>query len=200
MHSANIKNLILCALCLFLISCTATLQHTELSPVERTNAGAIDVAQKSTNTHKLIGFGSITPLALPIAPVMLLGNPEEELMLQLKDGLEHAGYKVKVASNEADSRNNPTLSCNVNKMKFWNYTWFLPFIWNWGRIDATLAITSPNGKKLWEKTYLAKAKGFYSFNATVNRALTGLIDMMVNDLITDPPLLEVGTSAEARGH
>lgn len=183
------KSLFLALFTLLTLACSPVLTHTALAPVARKTTGDIAVLTKADNMGSLAGFGSISPFAIPVCPVFLQGDPEQDLMIQLKAGLEHAGYTVKMVKNATEAGGQPVLSCRVNIVKFWNYTWLFPLVWNWGRFDVKLTLTAPKGEILWEKAYIAKAKGWYDFAPTVQRALTNLLDLMVKDLAENPPQL-----------
>jgi hypothetical protein len=177
------------ALSILGVACSPVLTHAPLAPVARKATGEIAVASRAENMGSLAGFGSITLFAIPVCPVFLQGDPEQDMMVQVKAGLEHAGYSVTIVKDAAEAGNRPLLACHVNKVKFWNYTFFFPFVCNWGRFDVQLTLTAPKGGILWEKHYIAKGSGYYDYKPTVEKALTRLLDMMVKDLSENPPQL-----------
>ena len=178
-----ITNLLLALVAGFLSTgCTATLQHGTIYTQPTADKGPIGVTTHAENIHNHIGWGTLTVFAIPVVPVSLNGNGDTDLMLQIKDAVEQAGFKAKLVENATAADGAPVLTCRVEKFGFRNYTWLFPFVFNWGTIQLNVAIADSGGKTLWKKTYTGKANGFYDFDTPVNNALTTILNDLSSDL------------------
>lgn len=173
-------------LSLFLIGCSVNLAHNPLQPVSQPRTGQVMVTRSAAGMSNSIGWGTITPFVIPVARVTVNGKADEDLMLQIKSGLEHMGYSVRVVADASEAPGLPVLTCQVNKFKFRNFTWLFPVVFNWGKIDVDMALAAPGHGPVWQKNIVGKASGFYSFEKTVNKALTRVLDQMIQDLSTTP--------------
>jgi hypothetical protein len=173
---------ILCLAAVVATGCTATLQHGKLDGGNSTPKGPLGVSSRAQNMKQRIGWGTFTLFAIPVAPVTVNGEPDKELMNQIKAAAEQSGYTVKVVDNLGEAGDTPVLTCAVETFKFRNYTWLFPLVFNWGTIKLDAAVQGPNGKTLWAKSYTGKGRGFYSFDPTVNEALTTILNQMIADL------------------
>jgi len=162
--------------------CTATLHHGAIHTMPVKDQGAISLAGTAQNMRHRIGWGTFTIFAIPVAPVTVNGDGDRDLMLQVKDAVEQAGFKTQIVDSSAAAGPLPVLSCKVQKFSFRNYTWLFPIVFNWGTIRLEATITQPDGKVMWTKTYTGKANGFYDFDPTVNSALTVILNEMASDL------------------
>lgn len=164
------------------VGCAVNLEHRPLAPVEQLQGGEIAVERSAGGMSERIGWGTITAFAIPVARVTVNGKADEALMLQIKSGLEHLGYSVRVVADAAEAPDLPLLSCQVKRFKFRNYTWLFPLVFNWGKIDLTMSLASAGQQPIWRRDIAARAGGFYSFEKTVNKALTKVLDQMVREL------------------
>lgn len=174
----------LCVVLVLLTSCVVTLKHGKLNTPASPAAGTMAVAADATNMKSKIGSGTFTVFAIPVAKVTVQGEASKELMVQIKDAVTQMGYESKIVEKAEDSGDAPILTCNINKFKFKNYTWFFPIVFNWGSIIMEVAVKSPDGNILWNKTYTAKGSGSYSFNRPVSKALTRILNQMIADMTT----------------
>ncbi len=165
-----------------LIGCSVNLSHNPLQPVSQPRTGEVLVTRSAAGMSNRIGWGTFTALAIPVARVTVNGQADEDLMLQIKSGLEHMGYSVRVVPDASTAAGLPVLTCQVNKFKFRNYTWFFPLVVNWGRIDVDMTLAAPGRAPIWQKKLVGRAKGFYSFEKTVNKALTRVLDQMIQEM------------------
>jgi len=164
--------------------CTATLHHGQIYTTPTADRGPMGVSQRAENVKSHIGWGTLTIFAIPVCPVTLNGQGDSEFMNQIRDAVEHAGYKVQMVDSAGSAGSLPVLSCKVEKFSFRNYTWLFPIVFNWGTIRMEATITAPDGHVLWSKTYTGKANGMYDFNPTVNSALDSILNQLSNDLST----------------
>jgi hypothetical protein len=184
MKNKLMTNLALAIVAGFLATgCSTTLQHGKINTTPTADKGPMGVAEHAQNMKDRIGWGTFTLFAIPVAPVTVNGDPDTELMNQIKDAVVQAGYQVKMVESASAAGAMPVLSCKVEKFGFRNYCWLFPLVFNWGTIALDVTITAPDGKVLWNKTYTGKANGFYSFESTVNDALTTILNELSNDLL-----------------
>jgi len=162
--------------------CATNLQHGTLNTPLGANKGPLGVIDHAQDMKNRIGWGTFTVFAIPVAPVTVNGVADKELMNQIKDAVAQAGYDVKMVDGPASAGSLPVLSCKVEKFSFRNYTWLFPAVFNWGTIKLDVAVTAPDGKVLWSKTYTGKGNGFYDFDTPVNNALTGILNELSADL------------------
>ena len=173
----------LCAVAVLGSACSTTLEHGALNGTPSGAKGRLGVASHAENMPSPIGYGTFTVFAIPVAPVTVTGQPNVELMNQVKAAVEHSGYSVKLVEN-GEAPGMPVLSCSVKKFAFKNYTYFFPIVFNWGGIELDVTVKSPGGAILWSKSYTASGSGAYSFNSTVNGTLTKVLNQMIADLST----------------
>jgi len=162
--------------------CSTTLQHGAIYTKPMADKGPLGLAERAQNMDNHIGWGTFTVFAIPVAPVSVTGEADKELMDQVKDAVIAAGYQVQTADHGGTAGNLPVLSCRVKKFSFRNYTYFFPFVFNWGTIQLDVNITAPGGQVLWERSYTGKGSGMYDFNPTVNTALTTILNQLSGDL------------------
>lgn len=163
------------------VACSVNLQHGPLDPVGRLS-GDLALDRTAKNMSSKAGWGTITMFAIPVARVTVDGQADEALALQVKSALEHVGYRVTMVDDASGAAGLAYVECRVNRFKFRNYTWFFPLVWNWGKIDVTIRLTPPGGGPARERQYVGKAVGFYSFDRTVNKALTRLLNQIAADM------------------
>jgi hypothetical protein len=184
MKNNTMTNLALAIAVVFLATgCSTTLQHGKIYTTPTADKGPMGVDEHAQNITHRIGWGTFTVFAIPIAPVTINGEADTALMTQIKDAVAQAGYQVKMVDSNSPAGSMPVLHCRVLGFGFRNYTWFLPFVFNWGNIELKVSITATNGDMLWNKTYTGKANGFYDFDPTVNKALTTILNELSSDLL-----------------
>jgi hypothetical protein len=178
-----LKKLSLVAVSMLLLStagCSVNLHHQPLDPVTPVSGDVALQERAQHMTHKA-GWGTLTVFAIPVARVTVNGQADEALAMQVKSALEHAGYSVQMVSDAGAAGDMAYMECDVHRFKFRNYTWFFPLVFNWGKVDMTVRLVTP-GQDPWERRYVGKARGWYSFEKTVNKALTQVLNQMVHDL------------------
>src|SRR5881394_4257910 len=185
------KTRILCRMAMLALAaalgsgCTVTLQHGRFTgaPAAPNCKGPMGVSARANNLPGRIGWGTFTVFAIPVAPVTISGQGDRDMMTQVKAAAEHCGYEVKLVENPAEAAGMPVLSCKVEEIAFKNYTYFFPIVFNWGGMTVDFALTSAEGKTIWFKSYNGHGNGAYDFNSTVNKALTGLLNDVIGDLM-----------------
>jgi len=132
--------------------CTIKLQHDPLAATTPTAASTITTAPKSTGLRNgRVGWGRLTAFAIPVAPVFIKGDDNEELMRQVHSALRHAGFEVNTA--QSDQSNDVILQVHVKQISYSNYTWLIPFVPTWGDMDIQFTLVDANGTNLWSNTY-----------------------------------------------
>lgn len=162
--------------------CTVTLRHDNLNnngPVSRGTLAINETADKSNDT---IGWGTLTLLSIPVAPVTVDGGARKVIMSEICDLAEHDGYQAKIVNDQAAASDLPFLSCHVRTFSFHNFTYFFPLVVNSGVIQLDIKINAPDGRFLWNKTYTGEGSGFYSFDSTVNQAWSTVFKDLSDDL------------------
>jgi hypothetical protein len=143
MKSKTAANLFVTILAGFLATgCTATLQHGKIFTTPTADKGPMGVTERAQNMKSHIGWGTFTIFAIPVAPVTVSGDADKELMNQVKDAVEQAGYQAKIVDSASSAGAMPVLSCKVQKFSFRNYTWLFPIVFNWGtiRLDVSSGV------------------------------------------------------------
>ncbi len=171
-------------LAVFIASCSAKLTTRNLDQVPKAD-GELTVAKKCPTMKKGIGWGTFTVFFIPVAKIKVEGQPDEELMRVVNETVQHVGYKTEVIDGNPPVSDNPAISVEVKKFKFYNYTWFFPLVFNWGTIKMDVKVTSPDGNVLWQKEYIGKGSGWYDFDPTVNKALIKVLNQLAADMASE---------------
>ena len=174
--------LLLPGMAIVLAGCQVGLKHGQFKGGTPAAKGSMAVSSQAQNMNRRIGSGTFTAFAIPIAPVTVNGEADRELMTQVREAVEHCGYGVKMVENPGEAAGLPLLSCNVEQFAFKNYTYFVPIVFNWGTIQLNLMVANPDGRIVWYRSYSGHANGAYSFQSTVNTALTRALNQMIPDL------------------
>ncbi len=205
------KVLSLLSITLFLASgCTISkLQHEGLQAAENKRQGSISVADKAEGfTGGKVGWGRLTPFAIPVAPVYIHGDESKQLMENVREALEMAGYTVSVEPAAIDelketletsgytvvkeievkTEKTPILKCVVDDISFSNYTWLAPIVPTWGGLDVTLQLVSANGVVLWSEKFEGGGFTFNFFdgyNIASQESMSELLGKMVQSFSGD---------------
>jgi hypothetical protein len=169
--------------------CAATqisLAPTIAAPAAPVRTGDhVAVAPRAEGLPDLIGYGTVTVLAIPASPVRFSGaDGPERIMNGVREALRRAGYTV---SMPADHPNAPVLTCRINEIDFSDYTWLGPTVRIWGYINLTLALMDPIGTLRWQKDYAsqyAKSGVGTSFDTAVNAAMGEILARAAEDFTT----------------
>ena len=175
------KNAFIIALTI-LTGCSITqLQNKELISPDQLRSGDVNIRSLATGfSGGRVGFGRLSLLYIPVAPVRIESNEANDLMNTIRDALIVSGYDVSVTD---DLEASPVLKAHVNEVKFNNYTWAAPLIPTFGSIDVTLTLESEEGLVLWEKGFSGGGTSwnlFNGFNVAAREVMTRLGNEMVN--------------------
>lgn len=168
-----------------LAGCSVTLRSGQLISPAGEYHNPIVVAEKAEKMHNTVGLVHFTLLFIPVGPVTVEGEADQELMRVMGEAVKRMGYEVRSPAQAADCPDCPRLSVTVNRFAFHDYTWFFPMVFTWGTINLDVKVADPGGRTLWTKTYEAKASNSeMEFDPAVNEALNKILNEMIRDMAT----------------
>ena len=160
---------------------TVWLSPNQIAPPAANGAGAeVTVAAAAEGVPDPIGHPTVTVFAIPAGDVRI-EQGGEGIMKAVAGALESAGYRAVAAADRPDG---PVLVCQVSRMEFKNYTWFMPMIHTWGDIELSLALVDGGGQARWRKEYAGNydGNGFDEpFGKAVNTALGKILSRAAED-------------------
>ena len=163
---------------------TVWLSPNQVSPPDVNGAGAeVGVAAAAEGIPEVIGHPTVTVFAIPAGDVAV-DQGGEKVMQAVAGALQAAGYRPVAA---ADRPGAPHLTCQVTRMEFKNYTWFMPMIHTWGDIELSLVLVDGAGQTRWRKEYAGNydGNGFDEpFGKAVNTALGKILARATEDFTT----------------
>ncbi len=182
-HSRRRITRLACASVLLLgtAGCSITqLTHAELDDPPTLQSGIVNVDEKASGfSGGRVGWGRLSVFAIPVAPIKIESDEASDLMQVVATALTTAGYTVE--SEESTARS-PLVRAQVNKISFNNYTWLVPLVPTWGKINVTLSLEAPDGTVLWT----ADVEGSGStlnftdgYNVAATKSVTRLANSMV---------------------
>ena len=177
---------IVLGLMLLVSGCSIALNHEELPSPPRTYSDPIAVSSRAEGLEHRVGWGRCTVFYIPCVPIHIQGDASAEVMQQVSDALQRAGYKVTVVETQAPP-NTPELKCHVDTFYFNNYTWLFPFVPTWGDIDLTLTLQR-GGQPEWTQTFHGhgwSANFFDGYSSASNKAMGEILDQMVSAFGSD---------------
>ena len=184
MRSNAFKLVLVCFFSALGAGCSiAPLSHSGLDPHEAMRSGEINIAKKASGLDGgKVGWGRITPFAIPVAPVYVQGDESVDLMKNIKEALVLSGYTTNTVLDAGKSNNPPILHALVNKKRYSNYTYLAPLIPTWGGMDVTLSLVRQDGERIWEHDF--KGGGFTmnffdGYNIVSKKSMTKILNKMV---------------------
>jgi hypothetical protein len=138
------------------------------------------MAAAAEGVPETIGHPTVTVFAIPAGDVTL-DQGGAGIMKAVGAALEAAGYRPVAAADRPDG---PVLVCQVTRMEFKNYTWFMPMIHTWGDIELSLALVEDGDRTRWRKDYAGNydGNGFDEpFGKAVNTALGKILARAAED-------------------
>jgi hypothetical protein len=145
------------------------------------------MSSRSEGIHGRVGWGRISLFYIPCVPIHIQGDANQEVMNQVRDALQQAGYKVSVVDAKAPA-GTPELNCTVDTFWFNNYTWLFPFVPTWGDIDLTLRLQRLGGQVAWQENFHGhgwSANFFDGYSSAANEAMTTILNQMVDAFASD---------------
>ena len=166
---------------------TACSIHLDPRVSKRSGAprqGTVGASTTATGMPQRVGWGTFTVFAIPIAPVSISNGPGERIVMdKVKETLTTAGYQVVDAG---PSRTTPRLECDVKRFAFRNYTWLVPIVFTWGKVELDLRLVGGEGSELWKRSYTGSNFNLaYSFSMAANRSMEQILDHVAQDVASD---------------
>lgn len=131
-----------------------------------------------------IGQKTVTLFAIPAGSVETTNPVGIEIVMQVKEALESAGYQITLAEAPY-SGPLPTniLKVQINEFHFKNYSWFAPLFFTWGNIALTLTLENHEGKVLFARTFQQSGNSYRpfegGFDVAIKEALTEILNQIV---------------------
>ncbi len=190
MRSTILKLVVVFSFSVSGVGCSiAPLSHGGLELHEATRSGEINIAEKASGLDGgKVGWGRLTPFAIPVAPVYVKGDESADLMNNIKEALVLSGYTANTVLDSVEGNGSPILHALVNKKRYSNYTYFAPLVPTWGGMDVTLSLVRQDGETVWEHNF--KGGGFTmnffdGYNIVSKKSMTKILDKMVIAFSTD---------------
>lgn len=163
--------------------CSVALKHDSLSSPPQTYADQIAVSRRAEGIDGKVGWGRFTVFYIPLVPIYINGDGNEQLMEHIGDALQQVGYKVTIVGSET-SPPAPVLKCKVEKFWFNNYTWFFPVVPTWGEVRLTLSLVSRNGRLVWSRAFTGDGSTF-NFTDGYSIAANKSMEKILNDMVRE---------------
>src|SRR5262245_20109870 len=131
-------------------ACSMTVKHDAMAPAPKQFDDEVRTSRRAEGIEGQVGWSRFTLAAIPVVPVNLEGDGNEQIMDQVRDALKHLGYRPVIVDDGGAGRS-PLLKCKVEKFWFNNYTWpvIFPFVPTWGDVEVTTTLVSASGRSLW---------------------------------------------------
>jgi hypothetical protein len=177
-----IRSCIGLATVIFCSACTINqMKHDEVVIPDQVRSGSVDVAKRATGiTSGRVGWGRFTPFYIPVAPVHIQGDVSEQLTASVAEALKAAGYNTPDGPRYSHV-DTSILKVHVSKMKFNNYTWFIPIVPTWGDVELSLRLEARDGTLLWEKVLEGDSTNLIFWDG-YNHAATGAMNELVEEM------------------
>ncbi len=166
---------------------TIRLEHAELQAPDRSLSGRVpglERAEDLRDTQERIGRATVTLFAIPSGSVTTQGHVTEEVVTNVKEGLEAVGYDVDVTDQVPG--NEPCMLVKIDELHFRNYNWLWPYVPTWGHIGLTVEVRRPDGRIAYERSFRASGRshcltGACAFTNASRAAMTEVLDQMIAD-------------------
>ena len=178
------------ALVLLSTGCSINMKHEALNAPAMTRSGAVNVTASATGSSKhpkgadgCAGWGRFLIFAIPVVPIYVDGDGNAAIASEIQDALTQAGYTPKTIEASAPATGK-LLTCQVDRFRFSNYTYFFPVVPTWGRVGLQLNLQGPDKGVLWSKHYEASGgtlNFFDGYSSSCNSAMTKILNQMVTD-------------------
>ncbi len=132
-----------------------------------------------------IGQKTATLFAIPNGSVETTSVVGIEVVMQVKEALESAGYQITLAGAPF-SGPLPTniLRVQINEFHFKNYNWLAPLFITWGNITLTLTLENPEGKVLFARTFQQGGNSYRPFEGGFDVAIKEALTKILNQIVT----------------
>lgn len=164
--------------------CSVALKHHEpLGLPAQPYSDQVAVSRRAEGIEGKVGWGRFTVFYIPLVPIHIEGDGNEQVMEQIRDALQQVGYRVTVVDSETPPPV-PVLKCKVEKFWFNNYTWFLPIVPTWGEVRLTLSLLSRDGKLLWSRAFSGGGSTL-NFTDGYSIAANESMQKILNDMVRE---------------
>src|SRR5512146_370684 len=165
----------------------ANVTHDVLAmPPERVSEHVVlqKQADDQREDRNRIGHWNFTLFAIEIGSVEAAEPLPDDIVKQVKDALEMAGYNVTLT----ETPNTPSQPANILKVQindfyFKNYTWFGPLFITWGNIALTLTIENQAGKVFFARTFKHSGNSYHPAESGYRVAISEALTEILNDIV-----------------
>jgi hypothetical protein len=178
------------AMCLDLCGCSIALRHDPLVPPRQRFNDTVRTARQAEGIDREVGWGRFTIFYIPVVPVYIDGDGNQEIMDQVRDALRQVGYSVVVADPPTLESDDLVLTCRIKDFWFNNFTALFPplLIPTWGEIRLEAALSSRNGSTVWSHEF--EGSGFSinylnGYTSAAGEAMTEILNHMVQVFSSD---------------
>jgi hypothetical protein len=170
--------------------CSVSLKPQSLSQPAQMHSDQVALSRRAEGIDGKVGWGRFSAFYIPLVPVYIEGGDgNAQIMQQIGNALQQAGYKVTVVDGSEPSLPTPLLKCKVEKFWFNNYTWFFPIVPTWGEVRLTLnLVSSDGGKILWSRSFSGNGSTLNftnGYSIAANQSMKKILDDMVGAFASD---------------
>ena len=166
-------------------SCSINVQHAPLKSPAVARSGSVTTAPSASGIDGRVGWGTFTCFFIPIVPVHVEGDGNAAVMAAVRDSLKKAGYDVR--SGSPGPGGGKALTCKVESMSYFNYTYFFPLVPTWGGAEIKVALLSGD-REVWTREFSGRGitLNFTNGYTIANRqAMTKVCNQMVDAFASD---------------
>ncbi len=124
---------------------------SSLQPNGRT---AVVEDAKFGGNRDVVGRNTFTLFAIPTFGIKADRPVDRSVTLGVEDAVQAAGYTL---AQSGASEEAITVSTDIKKFYYSNYTWFWPVMINNGKIEMQVKARNPSGKVFMDRGYSAKS-------------------------------------------
>jgi hypothetical protein len=174
--------------------CSVNLQHAKLNAPPKAYTDSININRAATGSKSQpkgadgrVGWGRGTIFAIPVVPIYVEGQGNEEVMKEIQAALTQVGYHVQVVENGTPV-SGKVLVCQVERFKFNNYTWLFPIVPTWGSIELKASLVGGNQQVVWTRDFNGSGSTFNftdGYTSSAKTSMTEILNQMVGAFSSD---------------
>jgi len=182
---------------LVVIMCTGCQSMTRISwDVPSTDPGkkgeiiATNLAEYGDDfcSPNTVGKHTFTLFAIPVSDIRSRNSIEEGVGKAIQDAIVAANYDVVLVTEPPKGK--PCLSGTVDRFYYYSYMWFWPLMFEGGKIQVTLVLTSPQGKEVWGRSFVSSSfwatpGGAFGYDAKIRKAMTKLLADIQDEVLSE---------------
>lgn len=128
--------------------------------------GDLSIAISRILSSDEVGRNTFTLFGIPTYRVYSRTGLEKQMMTNVKETLVEAGFDI-------NHDNYPRLEIIINDFYFYNYTFFFPLYFFWGRTSLSVNLKDENDQILWSENVWRGSflPGFVSFRPVIRRSM-----------------------------